>query len=349
MSDVFSYRLKFARLQLGLTQEELAHAIGVSKQLISQYEKGVKKPQSSTLLALSRYFKKPSGFFLQPPQAELGNVSFRKRSRLMGRALESVKYTILNKLEPYLEVEELLNARRAFKNPLEHLLVHEPADAERAAIQLLDLWELGTNPIPNIAEMLEDKGIKVVFVKADSKFDGLCTLVNDEIPVLAVNDHIDVLRKRFTILHELGHLLLKFPEHSSEQEREKACNRFAGALLLPAQVLEEEIGTRRHHVSLKELIALKTYYGISIAAVVYRGLELGIFSEQFGKRFWKLRNQNPELKMETSFGDYKGEEQSNRFQQLLSKALALELISQSKAAQMAGISLQELRDEYQVV
>lgn len=349
MSGVFSYRLKFARIQKGLTQEAVANAVGVSKQLISQYEKDLKMPQSSTLLAIARLFGKPAGFFLQPAQTRLENVSFRKRSGLKGRELEGIKYTILSKLEPYIEVEELLGMQKGFENPLKHLLISEAADAEHAAIELLDLWELGTNPIPNIAEMLEDKGIKVVFVKADLKFDGLCTFVNNEIPVLVVNDHIDVLRKRFTILHELGHLLLVFPEHISEQVKEKACNRFAGALLLPAAVLEEEIGTHRTRVSFKELIALKEYYGISMAATVYRGVELGVFSESMGKRFWKLRNHNPDLKLEGSYGDYKGEEHSNRFQQLLSKALALELISQSKAAQMAGISLQELRDEYQMV
>lgn len=64
-----------------------------------------------------------------------------------------------------------------------------------------------------------------------------------------------------------------------------------------------------------------------------------------------MRNQNPELKKENpaQFGHYLGQERSSRFEQLLAKALTLELVTYSKAAQMAGKSLNDLRKEHQLV
>lgn len=349
MPTPFAYRLKSIRVQQGVTQAVLAEAIGVSKQAISQYENGRKNPESGTLVAIARFFQKPVGYFYQPVQTRLKKVDFRKRARLNGRALEAVKVTILDRLEPYLELEHVLGIDSGFTNPLADMLIQNVKDAEQAALSLLRSWDLGTNPIPNIIEMLEDRGIKVISVKVDRQFDGLSTLVNDTIPVIVVNSEMDTLRKRFTVMHELGHLLLRFPNNADKKFCEKACNRFAGAMLLPAAVMVEEIGMHRTQISFPELIAIKEYYGISLAAIIYRGLDLGVFAQSLGRRFWSMHNQNPALKSEKGYGQYHGEEQSHRFQQLLSKALVLELISYSKAAQMAGIDIQQLRAQHQLV
>ena len=88
MSSSFPYRLKAARIQKGDTQEAVANGVGVSKQAISQYEKGKKRPDSNTLINLAAYFGKPVGFFLRPIQAPLDQVEFRKRASLKGKKLE---------------------------------------------------------------------------------------------------------------------------------------------------------------------------------------------------------------------------------------------------------------------
>lgn len=351
MKSAFSYRLKSARIQAGITQEALAEAIGVTKQAISQYELGKKNPESTTLIAIASFFHKTAGYFMRPLTTNLEKVDFRKRASLKGRALEAVKATILDRLEPYLELEQLLGIDPGFTNPLRNLVIEAVDHAEAAAQKLLVTWKLGTNPIPNIIEMLEERSIKVITVGVDIQFDGLSTMVNDSIPVIVVNEKMDALRKRFTVMHELGHLVLNFPEDAEEAFREKACNRFAGAMLLPAGVLEAEIGLNRTRMALSELIPIKEYYGISLAAMVYRGKDLGVFSDTLVKRFWRMRNQIPGLKMEEAekFGHYPGEERSYRFEQLLARALTMELVSYSKAAQMAGVNIEALREKHQLV
>ena len=349
MDAPFALRLKSARIQAGATQADLAAAIGVSKQAISQYENGRKSPESSTLLAIANYFGKPVGYFFQTRTIQLDRVDFRKRARLQGRALAAIKASILDRLEPYLELEQILNIDDPFVNPIAPLPVSKLEQAEGAAIALLQAWNLGTNPIPNLIEMLEDRGVKVVEVTANAQFDGMSTLLDNAVPVIVVNQAMDTLRKRFTVLHELGHLLLAVPDPSDHAFCEKVCNRFAAAMLLPADVFRAEVGMRRSQISLAELIPIKEYYGISLAAIVYRGLDLGVFTQSLGRRFWQMRNQNPALKVEEGYGYYPGEEKSYRFEQLLSKALALELISYSKAAQLANTNVQALRQQHQLV
>ena len=62
--NIFSARLKDLRLQCDLTQLELADKIGVNKQTISQYERGVREPGFSRLEALCDYFGVSADYLL---------------------------------------------------------------------------------------------------------------------------------------------------------------------------------------------------------------------------------------------------------------------------------------------
>ena len=52
-------RLKIARAELNITQEELAKRIGVSRQTINAIEKGNYVPSTTLSLKLARVFSKP--------------------------------------------------------------------------------------------------------------------------------------------------------------------------------------------------------------------------------------------------------------------------------------------------
>lgn len=87
---------------------------------------------------------------------------------------------------------------------------------------------------------MEDKNIKVVDLRVNEDFDGLQTRVNGTIPVVVFNaNKINKPdRIRFTLLHELAHLLLKFGD-ITERQKETLCHQFAGAMLLPEKLLEQ--------------------------------------------------------------------------------------------------------------
>jgi Zn-dependent peptidase ImmA (M78 family) len=169
------------------------------------------------------------------------------------------------------------------------------------------------------------------------------------IPVIVLNKGFDAVRKRFTELHELGHLLLQIPDSASHKEKQAYCHRFAGAMLMPKALFLKELGKRRRHLSVNELLKIKEYYGISLAALVYRAFDLGVISKSTAERFWHIRNSNPDLKQEIGYGIYAGKERSGRFEQLLYKALAEEVISFSKASYLANTSIEQLRNNLQFV
>lgn len=127
-------------------------------------------------------------------------------------------------------------------------------------MKLIKSWKLGFDPIPNVIEILKDNGVRVVEIDADNEFDGLSSFVG-EIPVVVINKNYVVERKRFTALHELGHLVLNI---DASADKEKICHAFAAALLLPDDSLEKLIGKTRNNIAPGELVSIKEQFGISV-------------------------------------------------------------------------------------
>ncbi len=347
MKDIFSQRLKSARIKAGFSQQELAVHLAVTKQAVSKYENGKMLPGSTLLIQIASVLGQKADYFFRPFTISLENVEFRKRDRLGERSVESIKIEVADHLERYLELEELLHVPSSFDNPLKNTMVQSPEEVEDLAIQLLLHWQTGINPISNVVELLEDKGVKVVEIDADPDFDGLSAWVKGNVPVIVLNHSMhDMVRKRFTALHELGHLLLNIPSGIQPKIREKICHRFAGALLMPKPIFFAELGEKRHGITLNELFEIKASYGISIQAIMYRAGDLKIIPKAVADRFWELARQN---KLEIGWGKYEGKEASGRFRQLLYKALAEEVVSIGKAAALANTSVGELKNHLQLI
>jgi Zn-dependent peptidase ImmA (M78 family)/DNA-binding XRE family transcriptional regulator len=352
MKEQIGNRIKSARMLAGLSLRELSDALNgiVSHNAISKYEKGEMMPDSKVLIALSQALDVKTDYFLRPQTVEISNIEFRKKSCLSVKKTNSIKENIKDNIERYIELEIFLNFQNAFVNPIKGLVIENAGDVEKAVEQLLGQWDLGINALPNVIEILEDNDIKVVEIDADVKFDGLSGWANQNIPVIVINKSFTVERKRFTALHELGHLLLNVNNETfTHQEIEKFCHQFAGAMLLPKETIFKELGRKRSSVSLNELISIKESFGISIQAIMARAKDLGIITnDQYIKfRIWVNGNEN--RKKEIGFGEYKGVEHSSRFKQLLYRATAEEIISMSKAASLSNVKLAQFRDEFMAI
>lgn len=345
-------RIKSARLLAGLSLRELANALDgiVSHNAISKYEKGEMMPDSKVLIALSKALEVKTDYFLRPQTVEISNIEFRKKSSLTVKKTNSIKENIKDNIERYIELETFLNFENTFINPIKDVVIDNSKDVENAVEQLLHQWDLGINALPNVIEILEDKDIKVVEIDADEKFDGLSGWANNAIPVIVINKNFTVERKRFTALHELGHLLLSInSEKFTHKEVEKFCNIFAGAMLLPKETLFNELGEKRNSIAINELIYIKESYGISIQAIMARARGLDVISNDRYINFRKWVNSNENHKKEIGYGEYKGIEHSSRFKQLLYRATAEEIISMSKAASLSNIKLAQFRDEFMAI
>ena len=80
----FKTRLYELRKQRELTQHDLAISIGVNKQTISQYERGVRRPDLDTLSALSDFFNVSSDYLLGKVDITLRYVDADGLARLDG-------------------------------------------------------------------------------------------------------------------------------------------------------------------------------------------------------------------------------------------------------------------------
>ena len=351
MKTVFAERFKSARLMNGYSLQDVANALEnrLTRQAIYRYEKGEVMPDEEKINLLCKALKVNRDYFFRSTKVELGEIEYRKLSKMPQKEATKIKEQTKEYLSRYLELEEILGLPNEFDNPLKDTgLVTSYEHITDAARKLREIWKLGIDAIFNVVELLEDKNIKVVKLYVDDTFDGLQTLVNEKIPVVAYNaNKINKPdRIRFTLLHELAHLLLKFG-NVTEREKETLCFQFSGAMLLPEETIKAELGEHRNKLSTLELANIKKQYGISMQAIVMRAKNCGIINEHYTKQFFFFINQM-NWKVDEPY-DYLGVEESNRFEQLLFRALIEDQISISKAASLKNQSVADFRKEHQMV
>lgn len=352
--NVFAQRLKQARILKKISMDQLAAMIGniVSKQAISKYESAKMMPNSTVLVALATALDVDADYFFRPFSFDLNEfqVSFRKKSDTSAKDVNALKVRIQDEVERYLEVEEILGKDKETVLQLEGEPLSTPAQMRELANQLREEWRLGYDAIGNVQDVLEEHGIKVICTEAPNGFDGVSGIVNgkDFIVVLNKNqEHVE--RRRFTALHELGHLLYnkRFSPALTLREKEKLCDAFASEMLLPSSVLKS-VFSRGEKISTFEVRQLQVVYGISFDAIMHKLKELGIVSESKYKLYCIRKNQNEALKRFAEETCYQ-EGFSKRFETMVYAAAAKDLISTSKAARLLHSSASTVRKHLNVV
>ncbi len=342
--SIFANRLKAARKMKCWSLQELADALepSISKQAIHKYETGAAMPNDENLIQLAKVLGVNSEYFFRSESVELGEVAFRKKSRLSVKAVNSIKEIVREHLERYLEAEYFLQEMDVFQNPLDNNFVPDNSAVDAMAEEIQDKWNLGSDPIPNVIEMLEEHAVRVIEIDVSEDFNGLSTYV-DKIPVIVVNQRFSIENKRFTALHELAHLILNIDKGIDE---EKVCHAFAGAMLLPGNTLERILGEKRNNISMGELVSIKEQYGISEQAIIMRAKARNIISELAYKRFWTRLGDN---KKEIDLGKYNGDERSFRLERIVFRLVNEEMISLSKAAHLLKMKTTDLRNRLEAL
>lgn len=346
---MFNKRLISARKMAGLSLEQLAKKMGgITKQALNNYEKGKREPDTKIIIALSKALNIRPEYFFRKEELRIGEFEYRKRAKLGVKDKGRIEEIVKNKISKYLEIETLLGVEKKWKNPIGKYVIKSFEDVEEVAQVLRKKWELGSNAIPNLIDTLEEYGAKIIFVDVDENFDGLATYANGT-PIIILNNKIkDNARLRFTLMHEFAHLLLDLDLIDDKKEREKYCHYFAGAFLAPKEKLIKEFGSvSRRRIALSELIAIKEEYGISMQALAKRLHSLGIISDASYRRFNILVNKNKWRINEP--GEYKGEIKSERFKNLVYRAIAEAIISLSKAASLLDVSVANLEKQVKLI
>jgi Zn-dependent peptidase ImmA (M78 family) len=301
------------------------------------------KPNAEVLMLISKCLNQSPDYFFRKQQVDLGAILFRKKSSLSKKDEEAVIEKARDYVERCTELESILGVFQDFHNPLEHLIISHKDDVEKAADRLRIEWNLGDNPVSNLTEMLELRGIKVLLLNEVEDIDGLSAVTSSGVPLLMVNTKDKPTeRVRFTIIHELAHLLLKFSEEIAENLIEKLCHYFASCFLIPTKKLIAMIGSaKRTYIAINELILIKQHFGISLRAVLHRLSELEVIIPVYYQKWSVYLSKTYGGKKEP--GDYPIAERSTLCERLINRALAEGMISMSKAASLTGIPVNLLR------
>ncbi len=333
-------RLLRARSAAGLSMQALAEQVGVSANMIKKYEHDQSMPGSANLIKISKALGVRAEYFFRPVQVELKSVEYRKRASTPVGILKRIQADVLDQAERW---QELANLWPEF--PVAGFAIPQSLPARVNSLSGVDafadsvraVWNLGLNPIPDLIDELESRGVLVIVTDVDekAKFDGLQATVAEQ-PVIVVSANWPGDRQRFTLAHELGHLLLH-GRIASGLDEEKACSRFAASFLLPASTIRQQLGEKRHNIEFRELLLLKQEFGLSMAACLYRVADLGICDERVFKKLYMAFSKRGWRTVEP--GEPYPQEETWLFQQLVFRALGEGIIGESKAAALLGMSL----------
>lgn len=307
----FASRLRVARQRAGLTKATLAGQVGVAARAITGFEAGEYEPTSETLARLSNVLGYPVDFFAagDVELIEVESVNFRSLSRMSAKqrdaatAAASLAYLVSEWADasydlPVADIPDLAN------------LV-----PSTAAASLRQLWGLGSAPIANVLDLVESKGVRVFSLMEPGHEVDAYSVWRGTRPFIFLNTGKSSERRRFDLLHELGHIVLH-RDRRDLADSEREANEFAGAFLMPEESLR---AVGRIPLHLDGLIRLKATWNVSLSALLYRLKEVGLMTYyNFNRLFVELSS----LGYRTNEPATVPFERSQVWQQILADSLA---------------------------
>jgi Zn-dependent peptidase ImmA (M78 family)/DNA-binding XRE family transcriptional regulator len=301
---IYGSRIEQARKLSGYTQKQLAEKIGVNQSAIAQYEKGKTIPSDDALKAIAELTRFLPSFFELAPLDEFPEGSLAYRALRSVTAKEADKAYFNAKLM----YEHISIMARSFVLPRVQLpLLGEKAERS-AEITRASLGIAPDLPIKDLTNLLERNGVVIlslpIFLKKIDAFSTWVELQGNR-PIIAESFGKPGDRVRFSIAHELGHLVMHHPPKITIKLMEKEANNFASSFLLPKCVMDSEL---IKPLSLYTLAQLKLKWGVSMQALIFRARDLKIITErqatylftQMASHGWKTREPNNlDIKIET--------------------------------------------------
>jgi Zn-dependent peptidase ImmA (M78 family)/transcriptional regulator with XRE-family HTH domain len=264
--------LQTARESRGLSQSKLASMTGISQAVLSKAEHGLVPLPPERLHLVAEALGYPPELLEWPDDPiGLGASSYyhRKQAGLGQMALRRIEAEInlfimqLKRLETSVDIDPV--------HPLPTFDTPDAAgpDPEEAARKLRAAWLVPDGPVREAIRMVERAGVVVVRRDLGSpKISGMSIRPPDSLPVIILNAGMAVDRERFTIFHEVGHLVMhQVPSEDGERE----ADQFAAEFLMPAQ----NIGPQLNGINLQRAMQLKQHWKTSMASIIRRAHTLG--------------------------------------------------------------------------
>lgn len=283
--------LRVARRAQGITQADLAERAGVTQAALSRYENDLREPSPevidrfASVLGVTPDLLK-SGHRITGAMA----VDAHMRRRATAPA------TAWRRLEARLNMHRLHTRRLMDEVALradQTIPQLDPIDIDPAgAARLVRMqWRMPVGPVHGLVRWMEGAGCIVIEEDfGTTRVDGMSQWIEDY-PVVLINNRLPTDRKRLTLAHELGHLVLHSAEFTTTPEDE--ANQFAAELLMPADVIRPEL----RMITVGKLHDLKRAWMVSMQALIERAWNLNLIKandrtrlyKQFSARGWRTR------------------------------------------------------------
>lgn len=283
------HMLTLARDARAITQEGLAKQLGIWQGTLSKYENGSLEVPDEFLAVIARALKYPREFFYQPGRPYgFPPFHYRKRKKLSARALDkivaemNIRRMHVDKLKRSFEIKTNRFIPEIDMDEYQGKSKRVP-DIEDVARSIREAWMLPRGPVVNMVELIEEKG--GIVIPCDFQTDLIDAMSQriDGMPVLFfVNINAPSDRVRFTLAHELGHMVLHTLAFKEDDEMENEADHFAGAFLLPPDDIKVQLRT----FDLRHLANMKGYWKVSMQAIAYRADRLKLITPYQRKMFW---------------------------------------------------------------
>lgn len=269
-----------ARETRGITQGELCELANIPQSSLSKFEHGVLEIPEDTLRCIANVLDYPASFFYQNARRFGLGASFiyhRKRKTIPAKKRKQLE-AILN-----VRVIEICNLVDSIEiNTEREFPIMDVEDYSNGEVEIAKLlrakWKLPLGPVHNIASCLESAG-GIIFECdfATPKMDSLSIWLEGRPPIFFVNSDISEGRKRFTLAHELGHIVM---HRNLNPNMENQADAFASEFLMP----KSEISSELRNFSFSTVGKLKLKWQVSIKALIFRAHSLGLINHDKYRR-----------------------------------------------------------------
>jgi Zn-dependent peptidase ImmA (M78 family)/transcriptional regulator with XRE-family HTH domain len=272
-----------ARESRGRTQKQLAEDLGISQGELSKIEGGLRGLSEALTDRLSKALHYPPEFFTQDEPiygAGVGVLFHRKKQDVSAKTLAQVHAKInLHRIH----VARLLRAADPpqckipqVSGDVAHSEFSDKAIAD-VARRVRASWMLPHGPIENLCGAIEDAGGVVIPCDFETRqVDAISQWIPNLPPLFFVNRTIPQDRLRWSLAHELGHLVLHQRTHEAidptlDHDVEHQANTFASEFLMPERDIKPDLAG----LTLARLAILKPYWRVAMQALLLRARDLG--------------------------------------------------------------------------
>ena len=266
-------RIRLLRQLRKENQAEFAAALGISQGAVSKMEVGAVTPPDQFFEKLAASTGFLGDFFEKPlPQARPLSLHRSQKSlvALERDYLNAKSFIMTEQIERMMEL-----AQEKLEMSVEPIPVQNKVGAVQAAKIVRTKLGLGTGPIENLTEVLEQKaGLVIVADHFGTMFsDALTVMFENKTPVVFLNKGKgEGDRWNFNIAHELGHQIMHRQIIAADKEVEDQANAFAAEFLMPEEGIKADLSGQ---VTLQTLAGLKMRWKVSMNALAYRLKDVG--------------------------------------------------------------------------